>query len=77
LFAIVLGLLFWLYLGAQLTLYAAEVNVVAARRLCPRSLRQDVDYPCRERNRASTDDAWRSATQSGDLADLHRAGRCR
>jgi YihY family inner membrane protein len=76
LFAIVLGLLFWLYLGAQLTLYAAEVNVVAARRLWPRSLRQDVDYPCRERNRASTDDAWRSATQSGDLADLHRAGRC-
>jgi uncharacterized BrkB/YihY/UPF0761 family membrane protein len=36
-FAIVLGLLFWLYLGAQLTLYAAEVNVVAARRLWPRS----------------------------------------
>jgi YihY family inner membrane protein len=62
LFAIVLGLLFWLYLGAQLTLYAAEVNVVAARRLWPRSLLQDVDDPCRERNRASSDDAWRSAT---------------
>jgi hypothetical protein len=29
-----------LYLGAQLTLYAAEVNVVAARRLWPRSLLQ-------------------------------------
>jgi hypothetical protein len=27
-----------LYLGARLTLYAAEVNVVAARRLWPRSL---------------------------------------
>jgi YihY family inner membrane protein len=39
-FAIVLGLLFWLYLGAQLTLYGAEVNVVAARRLWPRSLLQ-------------------------------------
>jgi quercetin dioxygenase-like cupin family protein len=62
LFAIVLGLLFWLYLGAQLTLYAAEVNVVAARRLWPRSLLQDVDDPCRERNRASSDDVWRSAT---------------
>jgi uncharacterized BrkB/YihY/UPF0761 family membrane protein len=36
-FAIVLGLLFWLYLGARLTLYAAEVNVVAARRLSPRT----------------------------------------
>jgi YihY family inner membrane protein len=39
-FAIVLGLLFWLYLGARLTLYTAEVNVVAARRLWPRSLLQ-------------------------------------
>jgi YihY family inner membrane protein len=39
-FAIVLGLLFWLYLGARLTLYAAEVNVVAARQLWPRSLLQ-------------------------------------
>ena len=39
-FAIVLGLLFWLYLGARLTLYAAEVNVVAARRLWPCSLLQ-------------------------------------
>jgi uncharacterized BrkB/YihY/UPF0761 family membrane protein len=29
-FAVVLGLLSWLYLGAQLTLYAAEVNVVRA-----------------------------------------------
>jgi YihY family inner membrane protein len=39
-FAIVLGLLFWLYLGAQLTLYAAEINVVAARQLWPRNLQQ-------------------------------------
>jgi YihY family inner membrane protein len=46
-FAIVLGLLFWLYLGARLTLYAAEVNVVRVRRLWPR---------------ASNDDAWPSAT---------------
>jgi uncharacterized BrkB/YihY/UPF0761 family membrane protein len=30
----------WLYLGAQLTLYAAEVNVVAARRPWPRGLLQ-------------------------------------
>jgi YihY family inner membrane protein len=46
-FAIVLGLLFWLYLGARLALYAAEINVVAARRLWPR---------------ASNDDTWPSAT---------------
>ncbi len=39
-FAVVLGLLAWIYLGAQLTLYAAEVNVVRARHLWPRSLLQ-------------------------------------
>ncbi len=37
-FGIVIGLLAWLYLGAELTLYAVEANVVAARRLWPRSL---------------------------------------
>jgi len=39
-FAIVIVLLSWLYLGAQLMLYAAEINVVLARRLWPRSLLQ-------------------------------------
>ena len=33
-----LGLLFFLYLAAQITVYAAEVNVVRARHLVPRSL---------------------------------------
>lgn len=37
-FAIVIGLLSWLYLGGQMLLYAAEANVVRARRLWPRSL---------------------------------------
>ena len=37
LFAVVIGLLSWLYLGAQLTLVATEVNVVLRRRLWPRS----------------------------------------
>jgi YihY family inner membrane protein len=37
-FALVLGLLAWLYLGAQLTLIAAEVNVVLDRKLWPRTL---------------------------------------
>lgn len=39
-FAIVIVLLSWLYLSAQLVLSAAEVNVVLARRLWPRSLLQ-------------------------------------
>jgi len=40
-FAVVLGLLAWLYLGAQLTIVAAEVNVVKARHLWPRSFFSD------------------------------------
>lgn len=37
-FAAVVGLLSWLYLGAQLTLFTAEINVVLAHRLWPRSV---------------------------------------
>jgi membrane protein len=37
-FAAVVGLLSWLYLGAQLTLITAEINVVLAHRLWPRSI---------------------------------------
>jgi membrane protein len=36
-FAIVIGLLSWLYLASNVTLMSAEINVVAARRLWPRS----------------------------------------
>ncbi len=38
-FAVVIGLLGWFFLLSQLTLYCAEINVVAARRLWPRGLR--------------------------------------
>jgi YihY family inner membrane protein len=37
-FGLVLGLLAWFHLQAQLTLYAVEVDVVRARKLWPRSL---------------------------------------
>jgi len=37
-FATVIGLLVWLHLIAQMTLYAAEINTVVVRRLWPRSL---------------------------------------
>jgi YihY family inner membrane protein len=39
-FATVIGLLAWIYLGAQVTLLAAEVNVVKKRRLWPRGIVQ-------------------------------------
>lgn len=41
LFAFVLGLLTWLYLGGEVTVLAAEVNVVRARRLWPRPFFSD------------------------------------
>jgi hypothetical protein len=34
----VLGLIAWLYLEAELTLYAVEINVVLTYRLWPRSI---------------------------------------
>jgi len=37
-FALVLGLIAWFYLQAELTLYAVEINVVRAYRLWPRSI---------------------------------------
>jgi YihY family inner membrane protein len=49
-FATVLGLLAWLYLAVELTVYAAEVNVVVSRRLWPRSLLQP---PLTEADRSS------------------------
>jgi hypothetical protein len=49
-FATVLGLLAWLYLAVELTVYAAEVNVVISRRLWPRSLLQP---PLTEADRSS------------------------
>jgi membrane protein len=44
-FGTVLALLVFLHLGAQLTLYAAEINVVLARKLFPRSLIGPPDEP--------------------------------
>jgi YihY family inner membrane protein len=49
-FATVLGLMAWLYLAAEITVYCAEINVVLARRLWPRSI---VQPPLTEADRAS------------------------
>jgi uncharacterized BrkB/YihY/UPF0761 family membrane protein len=48
-FALVIALMVWLHLGAQLTLYAAEINVVLARRLYPRSLLGPPEAPADQR----------------------------
>jgi YihY family inner membrane protein len=60
-FALVIGLLVWIYLGAQLTLYCAELNVVRVRKLWPRSL---VQPPLTE--------ADRRAMQAGALVERRR-----
>jgi len=49
-FATVLGLIAWIYLGVRVVVYAAEVNVVLSRHLWPRSL---VQPPLTEADRAS------------------------
>src|SRR4029077_15061274 len=48
-FATVLGLFAWIYLAVEITVYAAEINVVLARRLWPRSI---VQPPLTEADRA-------------------------
>ena len=42
-FTLVIGLLSWFWLGSQLLLVAAELNVVLRRHLCPRSLSGDLE----------------------------------
>src|SRR5580698_6460316 len=49
-FATVLGLLAWIYFGVQATVYAAEINVVLARRMWPRAI---VQPPLTEADRHS------------------------
>ncbi len=44
-FAVVIGLLSWIYLQAQLFLFAAEVSAVADRRLWPRSIVREYPTP--------------------------------
>ncbi len=63
----VIGLLVWLHLGSQMTLYAAEINTVAARRLWPRSMFGPPAAPADER-------ALDGARQ-GRGAPRHRADR--
>ncbi len=48
-FGTVLGLLAWIYLGVEISVYAAEINPVLARRLWPRSI---VQPPLTEADRA-------------------------
>ncbi|HTX31985.1 MAG TPA: YihY/virulence factor BrkB family protein [Solirubrobacteraceae bacterium] len=52
-FALVIALLIWLRLGAQVTLYSAEINTVLSRRLWPRTLIGDPEEPADQRTLAA------------------------
>ena len=67
-FGIVLGLLFFLFLASQIMVYAAEVNVVRARRLWPRSLRPPPLTPADER--ALTDSALAQERRPEEHVDV-------
>jgi YihY family inner membrane protein len=49
-FATVLGLVAWIYIAVEITVYSAEINVVLARHLWPRAI---VQPPLTEADRAS------------------------
>jgi membrane protein len=67
-FGLVIALLVWLHLGAQLTLYASEINVVITRRLWPRSLFGPPDAPADKRTlRALAKVEERSKEQKVDV----------
>lgn len=61
-FALVIGLLSWIYLAAHITLLAAEANVVASKRLWPRSFSLVLEQP-------ATDADRRALTQLGEVEE--------
>jgi len=74
-FALVIALMVWLHLGAQLTVYAAEVNVVVARKLWPRSLFGDPDQPADQKTLAALAKVEeRSAVEQVDVRFHEPAG---
>lgn len=86
-FGFVLGLLAWIYLGAQILLLGAEVNVVKAKRLWPRSLNPppltDVDKQAltraakveERRPEQTVDVSFGTAEDGGERPDVRAPGR--
>ena len=62
-FALVIGLLSWFWLGSHLLLLAAQVNVVLHRRLWPRSLTGDLEPADREAMRRNAEAARQDRRQ--------------
>jgi membrane protein len=71
-FGVVLGLVAWLYLQAEATLWAAEVDVVLARRLWPVSMIPDSDSD--SDSGSDSDSASGSGSNSDSASDAAKAG---
>jgi membrane protein len=67
-FGLVLGLIAWIYLQAEVTMYAVEVDVVFARRLWPRSLLADSDSDSGSGSDAAPDPASAPASDPAPAA---------
>jgi membrane protein len=86
-FGLVLGLLAWLYLQAQITLYAVELNVVKVRRLWPRTLfpppltKQDLEayrlYARAEQRRPELDIEVRETRKARKAREARDAAKAR
>jgi membrane protein len=61
-FGLVIGLLSWIYLSAHITLLAAEANVVATRKLWPRSFSLMIEQPATQADK-------RALTQRGKIEE--------
>jgi membrane protein len=71
-FAVVIGLLGWIYVGAQLALFAAVANVVIANHLWPRSLRGELTPADRHALRRSAGQEERRQEESVDVTFENR-----
>jgi membrane protein len=84
-FAVVIGLLFWFFLLAQITLYCAELNAVLSAELWPRSLKSvitstadtDADFETYDRNAKSAQQAKNVAITTETIAPQDAAKRAR
>jgi YihY family inner membrane protein len=77
-FALVIGLLSWIYLSVHTTLLAAEGNVVATRRLWPRSLSIASDSPPTDADRQALTQQLEGEEQRSDEqieVDFAKPGR--
>jgi uncharacterized BrkB/YihY/UPF0761 family membrane protein len=66
-FAVVIGLLGWIYLGAQVALLGAVTNVDHAKRLWPRSLRGELTPADREALRRTAEQEERVPPERVDV----------